>query len=78
MEWELRLRQEEIAELQRALSDAHVALQDLRHDNTILKDENSRLIEVDVASKKRIADMYKGMTHKKRDDKEVVMLLQHL
>ena len=65
VEWELRLRQEEIAELQRALSDAHVSLQDLRHDNTILKDENSRLIEVDVASKKRIADMYKGLTRKK-------------
>ena len=65
VEWELRLRQEEIAELQRALSDAHVALQDLRHDNTILKDENSRLIEVDVASKKRLADMYKGLTRKK-------------
>jgi len=69
IEWELRLRQEEIAELQRALSDTHISLQGMRHENAMLKDENSRLIEVDVASKKRIADMYKGVTRRSKKDK---------
>lgn len=57
VEWELQLRSEEIEELRRALSDAHVSSEDMRRKNSELKQENDRLRRSDVASRLRIDEL---------------------
>eukprot|EP00940_MAST-03C_sp_MAST-3C-sp2_P001419 g1419.t1 len=57
VEWELRLREEEIAELQRALSDSHVLHQDMKRDISSLRDENERLRHAEMASRLRIDEL---------------------
>jgi coiled-coil domain-containing protein 77 len=54
LRWELRAREEEVAELQKALSDAKVILYDEREQVLKLQAENDSLKSQEIEDRKRI------------------------